>query len=243
MNPYDDLSDDDQIAFLQLEHEFRTQFETDMEDGDNWNWYAPDYMSKVLAAARQLNIEALDAYQTPIGNTLDGGVFSTFMRDVDYIKVQIRIMSSRRVGKMKVGFTAEQKTKLHGYIERMRQEIQQSETNENKKDAIYKILANLNDEISKDRTKYERLADLARSLAGLSKEVEREGAQPWWKWFKLMAGVVDDAKENEPKLPPVQETKRIEAPRKELPKPMDSGGHNSNKSGGNESELDDEIPF
>ena len=75
-----------------------------------------------------------------------------------------------------------------------------------------------------------RFGDLARGLAGISKDVAEEGAEPWWKWAKLIFGEVNEAKDAEPQLPKPNEVKRIEPPRKELPKPLDRN-------------LDDEVPF
>ncbi|MBP0481779.1 hypothetical protein [Sagittula salina] len=49
-------------------------------------------------------------------------------------------------------------------------------------------------------------------------------------------GLLDDAKEAEPKLPKPPEIKKIEPPRKELPRA--DGGYGT---GGRD--LDDEIPF
>ena len=120
---------------------------------------------------------------------------------------------------LSAGFSEAQKTKLHALIEKMRSEVDQSGAHQDKKDKIFNILSILAKEVSKDRTGFGRFADLARALAGLSKEVEQEGAQPWWKWFKLAMGVVDDAKEKEPALPAPEEPKRIEPPKKQLPKP------------------------
>lgn len=241
MNPYDDLSEDNFIAFMQLEREFRLHFETETEQGNNWDWYAPDYMNKVLAAAKQFEIDALSNYAVPYGSKLDYEIFSTFLRDVDHVIVQMRIMHSRRVGRLKVGLSQEQKTRLHGYVARMRREIEKSLASDQKKDAILDILTKLDAEISKDRTAYDRFADLARNLAGLSREVAEEGAEPWWKWFKLAAGVVDEAKDQEPKLPPTKDVKQISAPRKQLPKPSENSGYGN--GGGRRTDLDDEIPF
>lgn len=236
MNPYEDLSDDNFVAFLQLEREFRNELEKNLDDGNNnnWEWYAPEYMNKVLAAAKQLGIEALSAHSTPYGNKLNFDAFTTFQRDVDHVIVQMRIINSRRVGKYRVGLSSDQKTKLHAHIKKIRVVVEASNASSEKKEALFDIISRLSLEIDKDRTRYERFADLARSLAGLSKDVAEEGAEPWWKWFKLAAGVIDEAKENEPKLPPPPDVKRIEAPRKELPKPDNEGGYRS---------MDDEIPF
>ncbi|MDP3962241.1 MAG: hypothetical protein Q8Q26_19645 [Pseudorhodobacter sp.] len=131
---------------------------------------------------------------------------------------------------MSVGLNAEQKTKIHTLIEKIRQEIESSSASVGKKEKLYTIIANLAKEVSRARTGLERFGDLARGLSGISKEVAQEGAEPWWKWFRAAMGIVDEAKETEPQLPKPPEVKRIEPPRKKLPKPGNS-------------DFDDEIPF
>lgn len=115
-------------------------------------------------------------------------------------------------------------------IEKIRQLVESFDAVVSKKEKLFDILATLAKEVSKSKTKFERFADLARALAGLSRDVEKDGTEPWWPWFKVIMGVVDDAKEAEPQLPKPPEIKRIEPPRKELPKPS-------------RSDFDDEIPF
>lgn len=231
MNQYDDLPEDDHSAFMYLEAEYRRAFEGKIGEPDtNFEYLAADYMNQTLAAAKALNIEALSLYVVEQSRRDFHNVFIAFKRDVDSIVVQMRIHNSRRAKAMSVGLTVEQKTKIHALIEKIRSEIESSGANADKKEKLYAILANLAEEVSKARSGLERFGDLARGLAGISKDVEREGAQPWWKWFKLLLGVVDDAKEAEPQLPKPPEVRKIESPRKELPKP-------------NRPDLDDEIPF
>lgn len=132
---------------------------------------------------------------------------------------------------MSVGLDPDQKSKIHTLIEKIRKEVEASAASVAKKEKIYSIISNLSEEVSKARTGLERFGDLARGLSGISREVAEEGAEPWWKWFKAVMGIVDDAKESEPQqLPKPPEVKRIEPPKKELPKPGNS-------------DLDDDIPF
>jgi hypothetical protein len=97
-------------------------------------------------------------------------------------------------------------------------------------------LSELTLEIDRDRTRFEIVADATRSMARLSGDVEREGAEPWWKWVKLIFGVIDEAKEHEPQqsLPAPEERRRLEAPRKQLPL------RSTNLDAGT---VDDDIPF
>jgi hypothetical protein len=242
MDPYENLSEDDHVAFLQLEKEFRNELEMGQEEqNSHWSYITADYMNKTLAAADALGIDALSGF---IVNTRDddehNANFNDFLRAVDNVIIQMRIGNSRARNLMSVGLTEAQKTKIHHFVEKIRGEVEASTAPDAKKEKLYDILAKLAQEVSKARTKYERFADLARSLAGLSADVEREGARPWWPWFEKIMGLLDDAKEAEPKLPKPPEIKKIEPPLKELPKP--DGGYGNGDYGEGES-PDEEIPF
>lgn len=229
-----ELSDDNYIAFMQLEAEFRAQFDSISEEPNaSWEYASADYMNKTLAAATALDIDALAAYE--VTASLDYDKFTMFRRDVDNILIQMRIHHSRRSKALSVGFTTEQKTKIHALVSKIRETIEASSAHVDKKEKLFGIISKLSEEVDKPRTGMERFGDLARGLAGISRDVEEEGAEPWWKWFKALLGVVDDAKEAEPKLPKPPEVKRIEPPRKQLPKPDSKGDY----GGG----YDDEIPF
>ncbi len=233
MVQYEELPDDDFAAFMLLESEFRQVFETHIQEPEsNYEYHSADYMNKTLAAAKALGIEALSNYEVTTSSRSRefGDVFTAFLRDVDNIIIQMRIHNSRRAKAMSVGLSPEQKTKIHALIEKIRREIEVSAASVGKKEKLYTIISNLAEEVSKARTGLERFGDLARGLSGISKEVAQEGAEPWWKWFKAAMGIVDEAKETEPQLPKPPEVKRIEPPRKELPKPS-------------RADLDDEIPF
>ena len=236
MDPYEQLSEDNHVAFLQLEREFRQQMEMAQENqNSNWSYETADYMNKTLAAATALAIDALSGFSV---STRDGDEhrenFDEFLRAVDNVIVQMRIANSRTRNAMTVGLSEAQKAKIHHLIEKIRTEVEASTAPEPKKDKLFDILGRLAQEVSKERTRYERFADLARSLAGLSGDIEREGARPWWPWFEKIMGLINDAKEAEPQLPKPPEIKKIEPPRKELPKPDGYGGGR---------DLDDEIPF
>lgn len=238
MDPYESLSDDNHVAFLQLEKEFRIEMEAAQEDrSSNWAYITADYMNKTLAAADALGITALSDF---VVNTRDDHEhsqnFNDFLRAVDNVIIQMRIANSRGRNAMSVGLTEAQKAKIHHFIEKIRGEVEASTADNPKKEKIFDILAKLAQEISKARSRYERFADLARSLAGLSADVEREGARPWWPWFEKIMGLLNDAKEAEPQLPSPPEIKKIEPPSKKSSEP-DTPYSNSGR------DFDDEIPF
>ncbi len=238
MDPYENLSPDNHVAFLELEKGFRNELEFAQEDRNSiWIYATADYMNKTLAAANALGIRALSSFSV---NTRDEDEhlenFRDFHRAVDNIIIQMRIANSRNRNAMSVGLTETQKTKIHHFIDKIRTEVGSSTAPDAKKEKLYDILEKLAKEVSKARTPYEQFADLARSLAGLSADVEREGARPWWPWFEKIMGLLDDAKGAEPKLPRPPEIKKIEPPLKELPK-ADNGSNNGIQ------DSDDGIPF
>ena len=145
MDPYENLSEDDHVAFLQLEKEFRNEMEMAQEDrNSNWAYHTADYTNKTLAAADTLGIEALSGFSVNTRNDNEHiENFNDFLRAVDNIIVQMRIMNSRTRNAMSVGLTEAQKTKIHHFIERIRGEDEISTAPDAKKEKLYDILAKL----------------------------------------------------------------------------------------------------
>ena len=235
---YDDLPEDHEKAFVYLERQFRADLDESLKDNDKGGYDAyckRKYMSAVIAAAKSLDIPGIADYSAPYKDREVWDVFEMFETDVLNLTIQIEINHSRRRKKYSVVFDSADRQKLRHYIERIRTTVEASNAPQAKRDAIFKKLAELILEIDRDRTRFEVIADAIRGVARLSGDVEREGAEPWWKWVKLIFGVIDDAKEKEPQsLPAPQERKRLEAPRKQLPAPEEKPFDRS---------LDDDIPF
>ncbi|MFD3192038.1 hypothetical protein ACFMPD_17515, partial [Sedimentitalea sp. HM32M-2] len=188
---FPDLPDDDNLAFMKLEAEFRSEYQSATEDqSGNWEFEAADYMNKTLAAAKALNVEALNNYSAAQHNSRGfGETFWLFFRDVDNVIIQMRIHGSRRSKLNSVGFTEDQKNKIHALIEKIRTAVEKSSAQVSKKEKVFDILGALAKEVSKPRTALARFGDLARGLAGVSKDVAEEGAEPWWKWALLHKSV------------------------------------------------------
>lgn len=233
MMEFETLHENDYLAFIQLEEGFRKQLDIDLAEQDSaftFDYLVLNYMSMTLAAADEIGIEDLQGFRIPFEKNEIGDSYYRFRREVDSVKVRFKIRHSRQLKEMSVGLSEDQKKKIHALIEKIRSAVEASSASQDKKDKLYEIIAKLSKEVSKSRTGFERFTDLARGLAGLSKEVEEEGARPWWKWFALAVGVVDEAKEEEPRLPKPEEVKRIEPPKKQI----------SNR---NRPDMDDDIPF
>lgn len=233
---YDDLPDDPEKAFIYLERQFRAQLDENLRDNDqgSFDTYCKrKYMSAVIAAAKSLDIPGIQDYVIPYRTSEVWEAFDGFETDVMNLKIQIEINHARRRRKYSVAFDSATKQKIRHYIEQIRTAVEQSNLSQNKREAILKKLSELTLEIDRDRTRFEVVADAIRGVARLSGDFEREGAEPWWKWAKLIFGEIDEAKENEPQspLPAPEERKRLDPPRKQLPNESDS------------QDLDDEVPF
>jgi hypothetical protein len=208
-----DLPDDPLHAFIQLEEEFRQEFESEAEE-KGFDIATRNYISKLRAASRELDIDQLSGWSFP--SRPDADEFYDFLSEIDGILVQSRIRASKRLRINSVGLEADQKAKIQAFIEKIREVVETSEASTSKKENVYKILSHLSLEVMQDRTSLARVGDLARGLSGISKSVATEGAEPWWKWMKALCGVVDDAKEKDPALPSSEELKKLEPPRKQI---------------------------
>lgn len=236
---YDNLPDDHEKAFVYLEQQFRAQLDESLRDNEQSGFDAYSkrkYMSAVIAAAKSLGIPGIANYTAPYDDRGVWDAFEGFETDVMNLTIQIEINHARRRKTYSVAFDSAGKQKIRHYIEQIRTAVEQSDLAQNKRDAIFKKLSELTLEIDRDRTRFEVVADTIRGVARLSGDVEREGAEPWWKWVKLIFGEIDEAKDREPKttLQAPEERKQLDPPRKQLPSPPEKK---------NSIEIDDEIPF
>ncbi|MER8376265.1 hypothetical protein [Mesorhizobium sp. M1406] len=236
---YDDLPEDQEQAFIYLERNFRSQLDESLKNNDQNSYDAyckRKYMSAVIAAAKSLDIPGIKDSSSPYNDKGVWDAFEGFETDVMNLTIQIEINHARRRKKYSVALDGATKQKIRHYIEQIRMAVEESDIPQDKREAIFKKLGELTLEVDRDRTRFEIVADAIRRVARLSGDVEREAAEPWWKWIKLIFGEIDDAKEKEPQtsLPTPEERKRLEPPRKQLPSPKEETFGR---------DLDDEIPF
>ncbi|OCP01839.1 MULTISPECIES: hypothetical protein [unclassified Ensifer] len=221
---YDDLPEDHEKAFIHLERHFRAQLYQNISENEQSVLEAyckRKYMTAVISAARSLDIPVIQGYLVPASDADTRNIFQKFEADVLSLSVQIEIKHARHGKKYSVGLSVAAKEKIRHYIEQIRLAIDDSDLSQGKRDAVFKKLSELVLEIDRARTRFEIVTDGIRALARLSGDVAREGAEPWWKWVKLILGEIDESKENEPQpsLPAPEERKRLEPPRKQLPAP------------------------
>jgi hypothetical protein len=231
---FEGLPENPEAAFVYLVHRFRAKFEeatVDSDNGDAVAFHKMTYLNEVIAAAKALDIPGVQNYEIPENENHIWDFARIVERDVEQLIVQIKINQSRDRHTYSVALSAAEKAKARHYVEKIKELVDAADCLAEKKDAIYKKLNELLTEIDRYRTRFEVVTEKIRTLARLSGEVERAGAEPWWRWVRLFFGVVDAAKEDESSrpLPKPTERKRLESPRKSLPTPSNS--------------FDDEVPF
>jgi hypothetical protein len=233
---YQNLPDDPHLAFVHLEQFYRGKYEemaSELDNGNAINFQQMTYLNKVIAAAKIFEIPAIQDYELPENDRNLWEFANVFTRDIESLIVQIRISSNKKFKQFSVALSPTEKAKARHFIDQLDILVDSSDCEQDKKQAIKNKLKELRAEIDADRTRFDRITDKIRSIARLSGDVEREGAEPWWKWVKALLGVVDESKEKESQtsLPSTFEKKRLEPPRKQLP------------SFSRTRDLDDEVPF
>lgn len=227
----EDLPEDPELAFLELVGRYKDTLAFSA-DKNGTNSYKDEmlYLFKVTSSAKACGLDILSDWKVfEYDPEYYEYKFFKFNSDIDHYINIIKIRYARRTSTDGVRLDGQEKQILHGYIEKIRQIIASSQISDERKEKIYAVLNDLALEVSRDRTRFERISTFTRKLAGLSKHTADEGAMPWTKVFLAFWSILDDAKEDEQRrLPP-------SAPHKTLPPP--------NKPKAASDALDDTIPF
>lgn len=232
-----DLPADPDEAFVALEELARDRYRKEInsyEDNSSFISAKHRYMSTVLPAAQFYDIDALMFWSRPKDQERWSDEFyDRFMDDVDYCVSELKLRIVTRARKHSVALDADAKTKLRQMLNHIRETVDKLDISVAKKEALYKRINALQDEIDRDRTRYEAFAALiieaaddsgeaAKRLEPVVRLIERVGAA---------IGVAKRAEDSQPKLPPRKEPKRIEPPKA------------NGKKNGFDKALDEEIPF
>ena len=239
-----ELPDDPEEAFLVLERHFREQCEAKVQaagQNDSVEIHYVEYISKVLAAIRELGIRAAFETEVPEIQNVSYHTYANFSKDVEHYRTGLQIRRARRSKGYSVRFDAATKEKLRHLLEQVREIVEKLEVNENKKDVLLKRLNDFAKEVDRDRTRFEAWGAVVIQAAEVMGEAA-EKAEPARKWLDSIGRLIWRAKEKEEEtkqLPAPKEVKRIEPPKNEdqtePPKNEDQTEPPKNE--------DDEIPF
>jgi hypothetical protein len=225
-----DLPDDPEHAFVLYERRIRERLHKDLEISENQ--YAVEscqitYMSHVLAAVKALDLGILGNWTVPSTSDDVNTYYRNFVTEVDGFTVQFRFRHARRVKQFSVAFDAAAKAKLRHHLEQMREVVDRLDVPDRKREALINRITALNDEIDRDRTRFEAFAALVVETS--------DQMEPLRKWIEPIAGIFRKSKEIEQE----REPPRLPSPPKRIGGPKQPQAPQRKK----QVDLDDDVPF
>lgn len=187
-----------------------------------------DYASTVLAAAKAYGIEGLSTFELPEPYS-DAAHSECREFRARATLVSNHLMFSMNYINKTIALDPATKQKISRWLGQIRDAVQQAAISKEKKDRLFALIDKLQVEIDRERTPLQAAGEVwlaictyasqgAQRLDSALQAIERVGAA---------LGIAKEA-EGVSRLPPRQEPKRIEPPKKKSAFPKD---------------LDDEIPF
>jgi hypothetical protein len=219
------LPEEPELAFVHFERLARARLDEAVSNAHPemvTDRYELDYMSNVLGAAKAYEIAELVDWTLP--RVSDDGVWVTcrqFRADAEHVAIQLHIKHARRLRQFSVKFDAAAKEKLRHHLAQMRSMVDKLEVSPAKRERLFSRINALEQEVDRDRTRYEMLAALLVD----GSEDAATAADRWVPTLRTIASIFRKSKEAEDErlsqLPAPKERKRIEAPREqtEQPKP------------------------
>lgn len=238
-DPFSNLPDDPEIAFIELEKQFRAELNEKLENsesGSAGDSYYLEYINRTLASARALKLDILREWEVPSHENNLWSEFRRFSTDVDHYLIQIKILHGRRNREYSVGLDAPTKQKIRHHLSQIKEAIDPLGLPQAKKETLYAKINALADEVDRDRTRFEKWASLSIEMATTVGEVAQLArVRELIDSVAKLLGFAKDAENSRPSLPPPHEAKRLAPPRRQLSPPE--------KRPSKVKDLDDEIPF
>jgi hypothetical protein len=231
------LPEDPEAAFVQYEAILRNAVREANSDRNYTGWdIEREYVAHVLAFVDTRTLPVDLPRNPPSDNEAFYEWYQSFIRAIDYYKAAARLQISARK-KQNVSvlvLSPDLKAQIGAHLIAIRKIVSESEISENKRDALFRRINNLQEEVDRDRTRTEAamalLLDVTSAVAKGAKQLD-----PVLDRVERIIKVLAKAKdENDQKiLMAPQERKRI------APPTTPQGRHGTDSS----SNLDDEIPF
>src|SRR5947199_6351139 len=140
-NPYEDLPEDPELAFLKLEAHYRAICETRLAAAQNNDLRTDvihvDYMAQVLGAINALDLEANFHSAVPSIENVDYSTYLNFNKDVEHYCTILKIRNSRREQGYSVQLDQVAKQKINHHLGQLREMFGRLEVEQQKKRAYY----------------------------------------------------------------------------------------------------------
>lgn len=233
-NEFLDLPDDPEVAFAVLHRRRYAFLEHLWEDEQHSGgvYHERRYVDTLIAFDDVHNLGIISAYKNPPnGDREFSNFFQDFRRNAEIASQKIMMEAARR---LKTGtqsiivLDATSRQTIHTLINAIREKLNELTLPESKRETLFNKLNTFAAEVDRNRTRTEAFYAFAVEAARTAKEVNDE-LEPLRQTIDRVFDWIEKAKKWTDALPPWEERKKIEGPRKRLPSP--------------EQDLDDEIPF
>lgn len=230
-NPYEDLPEDPEDAFLNLEAHFKAECDDALRalhQDDRADVIYVDYMAKVLGAINALGLENNFKSEVPSIDDVNYSTYLNFNKDVTHYRTVLRIRRSLRDQGYSVQFDETAKRKIHHHLDQVLEIFNKLEVEDEKREKLISRLNDLQDEVNLKRTRFDRLAALSIEVSSVVGTVVEKS-----RVLELLESVQrvfwGAQTEKQKQLPPPDKPKSIEPPRPKIEK--------------RPAQLDDDIPF
>ncbi|MET4442850.1 deoxyribodipyrimidine photolyase-like uncharacterized protein [Bradyrhizobium sp. GM2.2] len=169
-DPFQDLSDDPEEAFLKLETHFRSECDRQLaalEHNDRTDVVYVDYIAKVLAAIKALELEGEFKSEVPSIEDVNFTTYLNFNKDVMHYCTMLRIRRSQREQGYSVQFDDTARRKIHHHLDHVLDIFRKLEVDDRKREKLISRLNDLQSEVDQRRTRFDRFAALTMEVAGV----------------------------------------------------------------------------
>jgi hypothetical protein len=234
VDPYEDLPDDPELAFLKLEAYFRARCDRLLEKADQnerTDIIYVDYIAQVLAAISALGLQGEFKSEVPSIEDVDFNTYLNFNKDVMHYRTILRIRNSQRAAGYSVQFDDMAKRKIHHHLEQVLDIINKLEVEDTKRERLIDRLNDLQNEVNQPRTRFDRFAAFTIEVSSVVGEAVDKS-----KLLELLDAVGrvfwGAQTDKQKQLPAPKQPKHLEPPRPKIEPPKNSA-----------QDMDDDIPF
>jgi hypothetical protein len=230
IDPYDDLPEDPEAAFLKLEAHFKDECEHDLralDQNERTDIVYIHYMAQVLGAINALGLEGNFKSEVPSIEEVNYLTYLNFNKDVMHYRTILKVRRSLRTQGYSVQFDETAKRKIHHHLDQVLDIFSALEIEDTKREKLISRLNDLQGEVNLQRTRFDRLAALSIEVSSVVGTVVEKS-----KILEILDAVQrvfwGAQTEKQRQLPPPEQTKSIEPPRPVLVR---------------KSQPNDDIPF
>jgi hypothetical protein len=168
---YEDLPEDLERIFLVVEQRFRDDLDrkTEKVDWDQWfpSTECMEYIRRTTSAAQELGLSFLSNYEIPNSRNLGAEDYRDFRGMVDHYSTALHLRHARRDSGYTVKFDITAKRKVTHFIQNIREIILKLEIDDWKREALLNRLNALQQEVDRDRFRYQIFAAYVIESAGV----------------------------------------------------------------------------